>query len=332
MNDFKPQAPAAGEPMLLAMCCDGRYAMPLATTLRSMAESNVAHWPVEVHVLAEGFSPALQQKVAASLPHGSVALRWHEPDLSAYRHLTPQAGRNRILPTITYGRLLLPGVLPPMQRRVLYLDADILVLQDLQPLWNANLRGASVGAVFDGMDGARRTGAPDFEKVPPVQRYFNAGVLVMDLPRWRDRRIAERALQYLQANPDTPYSDQDALNVTCDGDWQPLDWKWNLQALYHRGELDRGGDRERPGIVHFITGDKPWIAAIPNRHARFYDAYRHRTQFARSPGERLHDGATGVWCRAKLGLKRVHWVRRALQRRRADGSLSFMPTSDRGPT
>ena len=60
-----------------------------------------------------------------------------------------------------------------------------------------------------------------------------------------------------QANSRTPYSDQEALNVACDGDWQPLDPKWNLQTLYHPGALDRARRHEQPGIVHFITGDKP---------------------------------------------------------------------------
>ena len=296
--------------MVLALSCDAAYAMPLATTLRSMVEANRAHWPVEVHVLVDGVPDALRQRVSDSLPAGSAAIRWVDADLSAYAAFPALVGSRA-----TYARLLVPQILPAHYRRALYLDADILVLRDLGELWHADLQGASLGAVRDGMDASRRSGAPAFERVPRVRRYFNAGVLLMDLAKWRASGVADRALRYLQENPRSPYADQDALNVACDGDWKELGPKWNHQTLYHPGSL-----AERPAIVHFITGDKPWDASIPNPHARFYDQFRRRTLFARTGRERMRDAAAAGWAHTKTALKRIPFLRTTLHRIGSEGA------------
>jgi lipopolysaccharide biosynthesis glycosyltransferase len=306
-------APADARPMLLALASDGAYAMPLATTLRSMVESNTAHWPIEIHVLVEHFPQQLRQRVKSSLPAGSATIRWIDADLTRYSHLSATAGVTRPLPRITYARLLLPQVLPARAPRALYLDADILVLQDLGALWQADLKGTSVGAVLDGMDSARRGGAPAFAQVPRVRRYFNAGVLLMDLDRCRARGLAESAHRFLQAHPWSPYADQDALNVACDGDWLELDHKWNHQTIYHPVSLGHLPADRLPGIAHFVTGNKPWKASVLSPHAGYYDGFRSRTLFARTRGERLRDGAAAGWARAKTILKRLKVVRSALR-------------------
>ncbi len=118
----------------------------------------------------------------------------------------------------------------------MYLDADILVLDDLESLWETDLEGAVVGAVLDGLDPKLKHGDPGFEEVPRVQDYFNSGVLLIDLGRWREERISERALELLINHPQSLFSDQDALNIVCDGRWKKLDPRWNFQDYYEKKE------------------------------------------------------------------------------------------------
>jgi len=269
-------------PIILA--ADHAYAMPLATTLRSIVESNRANWPIDFRVLDTDMSPARKRKVAESLPAGSAVIRWCAVDLAPFSGCLTHAH----ISTTTYARLLIPSVLDRHEPRALFIDSDVLVLDDLTPLWRTDLEGAPVGAVLDGMEPARLLGDSRFRDVPPVREYFNAGVLLVDVECWQRARISDTALQYLVRCPLSPFSDQDALNVACDGLWKRLDARWNFQSHY-RTPIGRMTDEARPAIVHFVTASKPWSAATRSVNSSFYDDFRSRTLYARTAGERLRD-------------------------------------------
>jgi lipopolysaccharide biosynthesis glycosyltransferase len=274
-----------GRPRIcLALACDGAYAMPLATTLRSCVDSNVDHWPLDVHVFVVDFPEEARRKVERSLPAEAATIQWIPVDLNAFPEFSSAAG----WPKVTYARFLLARVLPETISRVLYLDADLLVLGDLWPLWTQELEGAVLGAVVDGLDQQLKSNSDRVAGVPAVKRYFNAGVLLMDLGRWRSERILDTALDYLHRVPNTRFGDQDALNVACDGRWESLDSRWNFQGHLHVRLADMSPE-DRPAIVHFITNLKPWMPRALSRNSSFYDRFRSRTRFARTPSERLSD-------------------------------------------
>jgi lipopolysaccharide biosynthesis glycosyltransferase len=204
---------------------------------------------------------------------------------------------------MTFARLLIPRLFPETVRRVLYLDADLLVFDDLDPLWEADLEGAVLGAVLDGLDlHLKKNGKPGLEGMPRVRNYFNSGVLLIDLPRWRKEQISERSLDYLTRHPRSPFSDQDALNVACDGLWKRLDPRWNFQNHHQTSILDMG-PQERPAVVHFVTSVKPWKPSSLSVNASLYDAVRSRTCFARTRRDRLSDAVQTMWRRLKLRLR-----------------------------
>lgn len=164
-------------------------------------------------------------------------------------------------------RLSMHDYLPPDCQRAIYLDCDLLVLKDIQALWELDLGHYTVGAVTDLCSPATFA-----ERSRQWPHYCNSGVLLIDLERWRNQHVGERALDYIRQHADTlVYFDQDAINHALDGQWQSLDLSWNLQsAAYSAYEKDydylasRRTEIERalqyPGIVHFIGGVKPWHA------------------------------------------------------------------------
>lgn len=300
---FRPAGTArARGPLVFA--CDGGYAMQLATALRSLAEAGRAGWPLDIHILADGFSPALRRQVAESLPPGAATLAWIEVDPGRFGEFWTMRHVSRM----TFARLLIPALFPETVEKVLYLDADILVLDDLGPLWEMDLQDAVLGAVLDAFDPELKRDPAAHRGVPRVADYFNAGVLLIDLVRWRQDGIAGRALDYLRQHPQSPFSDQDALNVACDGRWHPLPARWNFQG--HRSHrITDIAPGERPGIVHFVSGVKPWKADAGSVNAGFYDGFRSRTRFARTPADRLADAARGIWSRLLAVVKRLAFVR-----------------------
>ena len=283
----------------LVLACDEAYAMQLATTIRSIADVNRNAWPLDVHVLSDGFSERMRKKVLHSLPNGSALIHWVQVDLGLFREFSTI----NYISKMTYARFLIPHVFPEISSRVLYLDADLLVLDDLGPLWETDLGGAVLGAVMDyGLNLKLKQDEPALEEVPRVRDYFNAGVLLIDLKRWRKEQISQKALEYLNRNPRSPFSDQDALNVACDGLWKKLETRWNFQEHY-KIKISEMGPDERPGIVHFVTSLKPWNPIAMNPNARLYDTFRSRTCFARTTTDKLWDTIQGAWSRLKSVLR-----------------------------
>jgi lipopolysaccharide biosynthesis glycosyltransferase len=272
--------------------------MPLATTLRSVAESNSANWPLDVRVLTNGFSERSQKNVLDSLPKGSASIRWVPVDLEPFGGCSTAA----YISDMTYARFLIPHIVSRSVNRVLYLDADLLVLEDLRPLWETDLGGAAVGAVLDSLDPKLKRREAGLERVPRVSHYFNAGVLLVDVEQWRKQRVSEKALEYLTANPQSPYSDQDALNVVCDGRWKQLPGRWNFHDHFAKSIADMD-QTERPAVVHFVTGMKPWKPSSRSPHALLYDTFRSRTHYARNRWDRLRDGAHGALSQARRTLR-----------------------------
>src|SRR5215831_15314150 len=152
----------------LVLAADAAYAMPLATTLRSIVDANLKWWPVVFHVLSDGFSTKLERKVFESLPKQSATINWVPIELELFRDFPRLPHTSSKL---TYARLLIPHVLPNAIPKVLYLDTDLLVLNDLTPVFETDLKESAVGAVLDKWDLQIKQGEPGLEDVPRVRDY-----------------------------------------------------------------------------------------------------------------------------------------------------------------
>lgn len=290
----------------IVFACDMNYAMQLATTLRSLADVVPKVTGLDIQVLTDGFPAELRTRVAHSLPAEAAPIKWVDVDLEPFRDFSTLPHISQM----TYARLLIPHVLPTTVTRILYLDADLLVLDDLEPLWTIDLEGRPVGAVLDVLDPLMKQGDPRLRTAPHVRDYFNSGVLLIDLARWREERLSETAIEYLNRYPQSPFKDQDALNVACDGLWKKLDPSWNFQDHFRVNIADID-DGERPAIVHFVTSNKPWRPDSVSVNASLYNSFRNRTRFARTYRERSIDAVRWAFARCKRWLRQSAAVERA---------------------
>jgi lipopolysaccharide biosynthesis glycosyltransferase len=229
-------------------------------------------------VLHNGFSLPARAKVAQSVPQGSLALHWRTVDTTSFEGIA-------LLPHIsvmTLARVQIPTLFAATHAhtRMLYLDADILVLDDLAPLCNVDLQGDVLAAVPDWYAKADMPSA-QAAALPPVQRYFNAGVLLWDMQACLQHRVAQQAGEYLTSQPSRGLHDQDALNVACDGRWHAMPERWNFQG-HHNVRIQKLAAAQRPAIAHFITASKPWLAQCSSLNTALHDHYRNRTQYKRS--------------------------------------------------
>jgi lipopolysaccharide biosynthesis glycosyltransferase len=175
--------------------------------------------------------------------------------------------------------LLLPELLPETLDRILFLDADLLVLDDLAQLWEISMGNRALGAAPDGAIplccsplGVKKR--CEFG-IPDDALYFNCGVMLIRLAGWRQREVTRRSFGYLSnVGEQVDFLHQEALNAILWDDWLPLDRRWNLLGSvagrpYDRSESIRS---QSPGIVHFAGRFKPWRAPIGGPFDRQYRA------------------------------------------------------------
>ena len=164
--------------------------------------------------------------------------------------------RSSHLSRAAYARLFLPETLPHLDRAI-WLDADTVVLGDLAPLWTTDLQGALIAAVPDYFIAAEEIAATGSSRCA----YFNSGVMLIDLARWRREGLQTRALG-LMTQPDLICEDQSVLNRLCVGRVKLLDVRWN----FHAGRFLEYSPAQRhihPTILHFCGAKKPWREPVP---------------------------------------------------------------------
>jgi len=157
----------------------------------------------------------------------------------------------------TYYRLVVPEVLPA--ERFLYVDADTLCDVDVSELDSLNMGSNPAGWVPEAPL-ARAADRPVAEQLGnrEAESYFNAGVMLVNVPEWRRQRITENAMDYIVVNRPM-FHDQSALNFVLHRNALTLDTKYNFMSNMRRnwpalrqpyGKIGR--------LVHFLDYPKPW--------------------------------------------------------------------------
>lgn len=159
-------------------------------------------------------------------------------------------------------RLVLPSLLPEVGK-ILYIDSDVLVLDDVAELWNFPLNGATCAAVAAKADPRHQKRLGLSESAP----YFNSGVMLFDLHKMAEERLEEQFVELFVRYSDViKYPDQDLLNIVYVDTYRKLPLRWNVLTSVYRKLPDttlypveeiREALRH-PGIVHFTGSHKPW--------------------------------------------------------------------------
>ena len=147
-------------------------------------------------------------------------------------------------------RLVMPRVLDNLHK-LIYLDADLMFNRDIKELWNIDIKDYSLAAVKDVIfdNGIVQ---PKFVKegIVPKDRYFNSGLLIMNLDKIRQRGdLLELALEFLNNNPDSALPDQDALNYYFNSTTLFLDKSWNVFTQYEKKRTSEITDNV---VYHFM--------------------------------------------------------------------------------
>lgn len=229
---------------------------------------------------------------------GLIDTRSIVPPDAALEKLPRQAG----FPPEASFPLLLADVLPDDVQRVLFLDPDLLVLDDIGDIWDIDLGGKTIAAARDlaipTCSSPRGVKDCTARCIPDNAPYFNAGVMLIDVARWRSTQVSSRVRAYVDRHSGhTDFLHQEALNAVLWNDWHPLDQRWNLIASLTGRRYSPPMDIASPGIVHFAGRFKPWQLKIGGPFAGRYLELLRELRLREQPDESLSGKALGVYDR-----------------------------------
>lgn len=204
------------------------------------------------------------------------------------------------LPTIDhftiemYFRIFAPYILKNYDK-ILYLDSDTIVLKDIAELYKTNIDNYLLAACHDlmsyGSINCIYTRYNDLQKVKlnHPYTYYNSGVLLLNVVKFRKQFILEQIMKILQEN-NFHYPDQDILNYLTKNQTYFLDPRWNIyrdawstienELIYAPIEYYNLmlATYKNPYIIHYISSIKPWNN-LNNDFAEIYWYYARKTDF-----------------------------------------------------
>lgn len=258
-------------------------------TTKDTADSNQ---PYDFHILSDNISQESQDRfqiLAESLSQiYPCQITIHKVSDKEF-HKTPTLNGNHS----AYLRLKVASTLPKTIKKCLYLDTDMLILSDIRDIFNTNLDDYLLAAVGDFHTSRilpAYAGKTSYA-FDATQPYFNSGMLLINLEKWRKEQIENKLLDFL-ATYQVVYHDQDAINAIAKDRILKLSPKWNAMLLFKiaieewtRAKLLFGigegqlpytreyfaQEVKSPAILH-LCGDhipKPWQSPYSKIHPPF---------------------------------------------------------------
>ncbi len=285
IGQHKFQETAIKTAVVQVLCAaDENYALSLCVTLRTAAEQLQLSHTLKAFVIDGGISAESWRKIEESVAPFDVQIERIVPD----RERVEQFSVSHHITHTAYFRLLAAEWLPDDVSKVIYLDSDLLVQDNLVELWDLEEHDYFCWAVPDiacpHVDAREaqvnfKKSMPYLANISPISNYqdlgldgsapyFNSGLMVMYLDRWREENVSAKLLECLQQNePHVWCWDQYALNVVFAGRWGQLPLRWNQGAhafefpTVAHAPFDPHEFREMltdPAIIHYTTEWKPW--------------------------------------------------------------------------
>ena len=228
---------------------DDNYAQHMGVSIYSLLRHNAEFENIRLYVIDNDISPENRDKLREMVSRFSNAEIMFLPFLEWKEKL--RLNMSWDISISSYARLFVGEMLPETVDRVLYADCDMIVCEPLRELWNTPLDGKVLAAVQDSISADTKAAVG----LQAGMRYFNAGLLLIDLAEWRARKMGERCMSFIDGHGgNVVHHDQGVLNGVLMGDYvrQSHDHPLHAQPgkaaeIFSRGSrlLPSGGNRGR---------------------------------------------------------------------------------------
>ena len=304
MNSLKEQenlslSPKTTIPIVFA--CDDNYAQHLCVCIASILTNKKPDEQISIYVLDNGITEESKQKIISLNSISPFDIEFMPIDITRFDKC-PITDSCKHISVATYFRFILPEILPNVDK-ILYLDCDICVTTSLYELYNTDIEEHYAAVVQDILD------KESCERLN-LDRYFNAGVMLINLKKWREDNIEEKLFEYCEKfHRKIVWVDQDVLNVILQDKLLFVDKKWNAQTSECANTYDFNKiAKNTPGIAHFISYKKPWSKVNNSPNKKIYFKYLRLTPWKKQLALYRFQSIAGTisYIRKSVILVRLH--------------------------
>lgn len=266
----------------ILICTNSSYMQHVAVCLRSLLDNN-AEVCFNIVVVGRSSETLDETALRESLPDTAMyklSFQMFSPPMDQVLPLNPNAKYTLDIWT----RVWVSNFFDADVSRVLYLDGDIVVTGSISELWDTPM-GDSLLAAVDIPGSQRGVNELGLEH---EDGYFNSGVLLFNLIKWREINALNVVLEYVSKNFRILRDpDQDALNACFTKIRHRLDYKWNAIGPFFREPLALPlprevieDVREKAVIIHFNGASKPWDYMNAHPRKKEYWRYLKKTKWS----------------------------------------------------
>ncbi|KAI3734005.1 hypothetical protein L6452_13465 [Arctium lappa] len=282
----------------IAMTLDATYLRGSIAGVFSVVQHATCPENIIFHFLTtHRLSSSLRHTIATTFPYLNFHL--HHFHTHLVKNKISTSIRRALDQPLNYARIYLSHLLPAAVHRVIYLDSDLIVVDDVVNLWEINLNSHVLGAPeychanfthyftpkFWSTSNPNFSGVFNHRDTKPC--YFNTGVMVIDLMKWRRDEVTEKLEKWMEIQKRYRIYELGSLPpflLVFAGDVEGVEHRWNQHGL--GGDNVEGLCRDlHPGpvsLLHWSGKGKPWLRLDSMRPCPLdqlwapYDLFKHR--------------------------------------------------------
>ncbi len=293
----KKTAPAFAENNVAIAVAANDYFIPYcATFLKSVAEHGNSKKNYDILLLSQDVSDINVKKMEKLLSAWeNVSLRVIDPSVLIDQYTFHIRGH---FSKETYYRLVLPELLPNYDK-VLYLDSDMIAMDDVAKIYDENVDGyllaachdADTAGLYNGYEKDKKRYTDKVLKLKEPYQYFQAGVLLLNLKEFRKRYTTKQILDFA-VSENWQLLDQDILNKLCEGAVKYIDMSWNVMVDFAGVRISQiialaprwlnemyQEARKNPKIIHYAGPQKPWFEPEMDMGMQFWERARETSYY-----------------------------------------------------
>lgn len=259
-------------------CCNDKYAVPMAVSLTSIVANTKSF--INFYIVCNNIPRCVIDNIEKlKKTFKNFTINYINVDIGILEKL-PQIEWYSIN---MYLRFLIPELKPELER-VLYLDCDIIVKDDIQKLFDIELADNVLAAVPIEKCMIKEYNIEnhikDINLDSNTHKYFNSGLLLINCKKWMENGFTRKLFKVIENKGSLfKFPDQDALNLVFENNYMELDKRFNLDINYIKNE-DKNGNRLINDIflIHYSGREKPWHTKNVFLSNYFY-AYSKLTPF-----------------------------------------------------
>jgi lipopolysaccharide biosynthesis glycosyltransferase len=293
---------------------DDNYAYPLGIMFISLLENTKNPERFHLFIIDGGISDKKKNSLQKEVVKRSSQLTFLTINDEVYANFPTRAH----ISAPAYYRISIPELFHESVTRAIYLDCDLIIKNDLQKLWDIDLEGHAIAAAENISSSTYKASGlkqPD---------YFNSGVMIIDLDKWRENNIPNKVRNFKTEHPELICTnDQCALNGVFKGRWKRLPLNWNFQSGLYRSSSqtkriiindDSTNPIWSPFIIHYIGWSKPWLTPCYHPLSSEYDRYRIMSSFTEEATTPTDAKKKKFFSLAKKQFRKYIWKRKYLAR------------------